>query len=80
MELYGLLTGVPAQRKLHGKDLDLLSYRECPKTKEKVLSYVSFLSPLLISPPPFYLVKPGKSFRALSICTCMAGAIPRDGG
>ena len=44
MELYGLLTGVPAQRKLHGEDLDLVSYRECPKTKEKVLSYVSFLS------------------------------------
>lgn len=44
MELYGLLTGVPAQRKLHGKDLNLLSNRECPKTKEKVVSYVSFLS------------------------------------
>lgn len=44
MELYGLLTGVPAHRKLHGKDLNLLSYRECPKTKEKVLSRVSFLS------------------------------------
>lgn len=43
MELYGILTGVPAQRKVHG-DLDLLSYRECPKAKEKVLSHVSFLS------------------------------------
>lgn len=44
MELYGLLTVVPTQRKLHGEDLDLLSHRECPKTKEKVLSYVSFPS------------------------------------
>lgn len=41
MEQYGILTGVLAQRKLHGEDLDLLSYRECPKTKEKVLNYVS---------------------------------------
>ena len=32
--------------------------------------------PFLFRLPPFYLVKPGKSFRALS--TCMAGAIPRE--
>ena len=34
--------------------------------------------PFLFRLPPFYLVKPGKSFRALS--TCMANAIPREGG
>ena len=32
--------------------------------------------PFLFRLPPFHLVKPGKSFRALS--TCMAGAIPRE--
>lgn len=46
MELYGLLTGVPAQRKLHGKDLNLLSNRECQsvRKRKKKLSVMSLSS------------------------------------